>query len=124
MIIRHVTVAAMIAAALTAAAAAPEGYYDSLEGLKRTELRSQAGKIALDHKIIEYRTETWDAFKKTDVGFVNGRQAWLDMYSSNVVYTSKGHTGLNIEHSVPNSWWVAWMTARGATTKPIATSWR
>lgn len=100
-----ITLLLALTAASTALAAAPDGYYDSLEGKKRTELRNAARDIVKNHKEIPYGTNTWDAFKQTDVHFVNGRQAWWDMYSDDVTYTINGHSGLNIEHSMPNSWW-------------------
>ena len=93
---------------LTAAsvmAEAPAGYYDKLEGKKRTELMAEIRALASGHTNISYGSGSWDAFRKTDAQFVNGRQAWIDMYSDEVVYTSEGHPGLNIEHCVPNSWW-------------------
>lgn len=42
---------------------------------------------------------------KTDVKVVNGKNYWWDMYSNELVLVSSGHGGLNIEHSVANSWW-------------------
>lgn len=92
-------------AAERAEAQAPAGYYDALEGLSRSQLMAKVAEIVGPHTVIPYGSETWDAFKRTDVHFVNGRQAWWDMYSDEVVYTSSGHVGLNREHSVPNSWW-------------------
>lgn len=83
----------------------PEGYYDSLEGLTGKTLRKSAAKLASGHKEISYSSGTWDAFRSTDVKIVNGREAWWDMYSANVVYVSEGHPGMNVEHSVANSWW-------------------
>lgn len=91
--------------AAAASAAVPEGYYDSLNGLTGKALRQAAAKKADGHKAISYSSGTWDAFKSTDVKMVNGREAWWDMYSSNIVYTSEGHPGMNVEHSVANSWW-------------------
>lgn len=84
---------------------APEGYYDSLEGKVRTDLKAEVKRLARDHKVISYGSGTWNAFKQTDVRFIGGKQAWFDMYSDEIVYTSEGHPGMNIEHSVPNSWW-------------------
>lgn len=97
--------AAILGGSLAGMAEYPAGYYDNLEGKKRTDLRNAAKAIVKDHKRISYGSSTWDAFKKTDVHFVNGRQAWWDMYSDEIVFTADGHQGLNIEHSMPNSWW-------------------
>ncbi|MDE6295688.1 MAG: endonuclease [Muribaculaceae bacterium] len=102
--IRNLSLILMMSASLASMADAPDGYYDSLEGKKRTDLRNEAKAIVGSHKRIPYGSSTWDAFKKTDIHFVDGRQAWWDMYSDNVVYTT-GHAGMNIEHSMPNSWW-------------------
>ncbi len=93
------------AASLSVTAAIPDGYYDSLEGLSKAQLKDAAKKRVRSHKAVSYNSGTWEAFEKTDVKIVNGREAWWDMYSDNVVYVSEGHPGLNIEHSVANSWW-------------------
>lgn len=82
----------------------PNGYYAPLEGKCSIALRDAAKATAKGHKRITYSSGTWDAFEKTDVKLVNGKQAWWDMYSNNIVYLP-GHNGLNIEHSVAQSWW-------------------
>jgi len=87
-------------------AQAPDGYYNALEGKSKAALKKAAKGIVKDHKIISYgENGTWEAFRKTDVRMVNNREIWWDMYSNNQVSTSNGHDGLNIEHSVANSWW-------------------
>lgn len=91
--------------ALAASGAVPSGYYDSLTGLTGVELRKAAKAKVASHTVISYGDNTWDAFKKTDVREVNGRQVWWDMYSNDLVEISSGHGSLNIEHSVANSWW-------------------
>lgn len=92
--------------AVPAMADAPAGYYDSLEGKTGTELMKAVKTVGFkNHKTISYGDQTWVAFKKTDVRIVNGRECWWDMYSSNNVAVSSGHPGMNIEHSVANSWW-------------------
>lgn len=88
----------------TVMADVPAGYYSSLEGKSGVALRNATKAIANGHKQITYSSGTWDAFEQTDVKIVNGRQAWWDMYSNNVVYLP-GHSGMNIEHSVAQSWW-------------------
>jgi len=82
----------------------PSGYYNSLNGKRGAELESAVKTLAEGHARITYNTGTWQAFEKTDVRLVNGREAWWDMYSNNLVYLS-GHASLNIEHCVANSWW-------------------
>lgn len=97
-----------LAAALTAfgaAAAIPESYYDSLNGASGAELKEAAKKVAATHEVVAYGDATWEAFKTTDIRIVDGREAWFDMYSNVIVWVSSGHAGMNIEHSVPNSWW-------------------
>lgn len=90
---------------LSAQASYPSGYYDALEGKTGRELMQAAKSIVSNHTVVSYGDRTWDAFKTTDVKMVNGREAWWDMYSNDVVYISEGHPGMNIEHSVANSWW-------------------
>ncbi len=82
----------------------PDGYYNSLQRKRGTELESAIKALAGGHTRITYNTGTWGAFEKTDVRIVNGREAWWDMYSNNLVYLPE-HASLNIEHCVANSWW-------------------
>ena len=87
-------------------AAPPNGYYNSLEGLSGVSLKKAAKTVAKkNHSAIPYGDSTWEAFKTTDVHTVGGVLVWWDMYSNNLVSVSSGHGGLNIEHSVANSWW-------------------
>lgn len=102
----------LIAAALCAGtsveyarAGAPEGYYNSLHGKCGYELMVAIKNVARNHKVISYGDNTWNAFRSTDVKVVNGVEYWYDMYSDNLVAVSSGHGGMNIEHSVANSWW-------------------
>ncbi len=85
--------------------AVPDGYYDSLSGLNGSALRKAAKAKVRNHTVISYGDNTWDAFKQTDTHFVNGQNCWWDMYSYNNVTVASGHPGMNIEHSVANSWW-------------------
>ena len=94
-----------ITCAETAYAGYTEGYYDSLNGKCGVELLEAVRAVAKDHKIITYSSGTWNAFRSTDVRKVNGVECWWDMYSSNNVPVSSGHPGMNIEHSVAQSWW-------------------
>ncbi len=100
------TMAAMLMlVALTAGAAAPEGYYDSLVGKKKEALKKAAKAVVRSHTAVSYGNSTWDAFESTDTRMVGGKLTWWDMYSPENVAVSSGHPGMNIEHSVPNSWW-------------------
>lgn len=83
----------------------PQGYYTSLEGKNQAALKSAVCSVIRQHTNISYGDNTWNAFKKTDVKVVDGKEYWWDMYSSNLVLISSGHGSLNIEHSVANSWW-------------------
>lgn len=91
-------------AAQPAIAAIPPGWYDSLTDKNGDQLLAAIKELAANHKKVEYSTETWPSFETTDVRMINGRQAWFDMYSNNLVYLPE-HAALNIEHSVANSWW-------------------
>ena len=93
-----------LAIAAVAFAEAPSGYYKSLEGLSGNDLAAAVAKLAAGHTRVTYSTKTWPAFEVTDVIEVEGREAWRDMYSNNLVFLP-GHDALNIEHSVANSWW-------------------
>ncbi|HBC21705.1 MAG TPA: hypothetical protein DC009_06445, partial [Porphyromonadaceae bacterium] len=93
------------ATCLTMSAAIPDGYYSALEGKKQSALKAAAKSAAASHTRVSYGDDTWDAFRQTDVRTVNGQKVWWDMYSDNNVSVSGGHGGMNIEHSVPNSWW-------------------
>lgn len=95
----------MAAAAMSAYAAVPAGYYDSLTGLNGSTLRKAAKSVVRNHSVVNYGTDTWNAFKSTDTRFVDGQNCWWDMYSNDNVLVSSGHPGMNIEHSVANSWW-------------------
>lgn len=92
-------------ASFSLTAAVPQGYYDALEGECGVKLKKAAKSVVRKHNVVSYGDDTWDAFRTTDVRMVNGREAWWDMYSNETVYVSTGHGGLNIEHSVANSWW-------------------
>lgn len=95
----------------------PAGYYDSLEGKSGVELKKAVKALVADHNVIHYgdATEgnafapaeigTWTVFQESDVRLVDGHYCWWDMYSANNIWVSDGHPGLNIEHSVANSWW-------------------
>lgn len=100
-------VSALLLCTAQAGATFPEGYYNSLNGKKGAELKQAVKAVAQkNHSAVSYgESGTWNAFKDTDVKTVNGVDYWWDMYSSNLVRVSGGHGGLNIEHSVANSWW-------------------
>lgn len=90
-----------------ARASYPQGYYDSLEGKCGADLMKAVKATVRNHTVISYGTQTWNAFLDTDVRMVNGQRCWWDMYSNNNVAasSSSNHPGMNIEHTVANSWW-------------------
>lgn len=93
------------ACAATGRAEAPSGYYNSLEGQSGVTLKKAVKAVARNHTAIPYGDDTWEVFKESDVHMVGNSLCWWDMYSNNNVAVSSGHGGLNIEHSVANSWW-------------------
>lgn len=98
--------AASAVIATDAYSAYPSGYYNSLEGKCGAELMKAVKNVVRNHTVVTYgENGTWIAFHDTDVKTVNGVQYWWDMYSNNNVSVALGHPGLNIEHSVANSWW-------------------
>lgn len=100
-----------------AMAAPPAGYYDSLEGKSGVELKKAVKALIADHEVISYGdpdpnnyfqpvyVSTWTVFTESDTRTVDDVLCWWDMYSANNMWVSDGHPGLNIEHSVANSWW-------------------
>ena len=91
----------------------PRDYYpNSLEGKNGAELKTELHNILKNHTRLPYGSRdynqiacTWTVFKKSDVR-PNGK-VW-DMYSNNSYNFSNGAgatKGMNIEHSVPKSWW-------------------
>ncbi len=89
---------------MAAYAEIPASYYQSLDGLQGAALRKAIATLADSHTLITYGDKTWQAFEKTDIRTIDGRECWFDMYSNNIVWLP-AHDALNIEHSVPNSWW-------------------
>ena len=91
----------------------PRDYYpNSLEGKNGAELKTELHNLLKNHSRLPYGSRdynqiacTWTVFKKSDVR-PNGK-VW-DMYSNNSYNFSNGAgatKGMNIEHSVPKSWW-------------------
>ena len=91
----------------------PRDYYpNSLEGKNGAELKTELHNLLKNHTRRPYGSRdynqiacTWTVFKKSDVR-PNGK-VW-DMYSNNSYNFSNGAgatKGMNIEHSVPKSWW-------------------
>lgn len=96
---------ALLGTAESAKADYPADYYNSLNGKCGVELVKAIRDLLATHTEISYSNGTWTAFRDTDVKTENGTDYWWDMYSDNLVAVSSGHPGLNVEHSVANSWW-------------------
>lgn len=94
---------AAFAAAVPSVSAAD---YSSLNGKCGAALKTAVKNLAERNLVtVSYGEKTWDAFLTTDVITIQDKDAWRDMYSNNLVYVASGHGGMNIEHSVANSWW-------------------
>ena len=111
------TLAAALGCGLNATAAVPDGFYDSLDGKCGVELKNAVKALAAEHTVISYGdpdpdnsfhpvyVSTWTVFAESDTRKVDNVLCWWDMYSAINLWVSDGHQGLNIEHSVANSWW-------------------
>lgn len=83
----------------------PAGYYGSAEGQKDEALKSALNQIVKQHLRIDYGAKgTWVVFRTSDVR--PDGSIW-DMYSDEVRFFPEAgsHPDMNIEHSVPKSWW-------------------
>ena len=83
----------------------PPGYYATADGRQDEELKNSLHDIISRHRRIEYgSTGTWGVFRTSDVR--PDGSIW-DMYSDVVRYfpAEGSHPEMNIEHSVPKSWW-------------------
>ncbi len=100
----------VIFSCICAYAAAPNGYYNSLNGKSGETLKNAIHSLVRPHTKLSY-SSLWNHFPKTDAypEKVNGKSIVWDMYSdnwNNLDYWYYGGTyGLNREHSVPKSWW-------------------
>jgi hypothetical protein len=95
----------------------PTGYYSTLEGKKAAALKTELHKIICQDTThyLGYGSglgNTWQGFYSTDRDV--STNLVIDMYSNNLRYfatdyTSQGYPGfgstIEIEHSVPKSWW-------------------
>ncbi len=83
----------------------PAGYYSLAEGQKDETLKTALHQIVKQHVRIDYGAKgTWVVFRTSDVR--PDGSIW-DMYSNEVrLFPEAGsHPDMNIEHSVPKSWW-------------------
>lgn len=84
----------------------PRDYYpDYIEGLNKEDLKTELHLLVKEHYRIQYGAKgTWVVFRDSDVR--PDGSIW-DMYSDIERYfpASGSHREMNIEHSVPKSWW-------------------
>ena len=83
----------------------PDGYYDDANGLAGAQLKTALHEIIENCTTVSYGSGTWSAFEKTDL--TENGYVW-DMYSYELRTFPGGGSapsGMNIEHSVANSWW-------------------
>ncbi len=102
---------ALLIMALSAAADAPDGYYDSLTGLEGAALRAELHEIIDDHKRLPYtssETDTWDVIHTADETPGDPSRI-LDLYRNRTFakgdhWSSSNTSGWNREHSWPKSY--------------------
>lgn len=83
-------------------AAAPAGYYKSLDGKKDAQLKNAVHEIIYKFTQISSYQDLPRYFERTDV--YPDSKRWWDMYSDIPLY-APSFSGLNREHSFPKSWW-------------------
>lgn len=105
-----ITMIATVVPTLSASAQIPAGYYSSLKGKKGAELKTAVYNIIKKANVLSYgsgNNSTWWGFYVTDM---DERGYCIDRYSPKeqwVKFGNRGNapSGLNIEHSFPQSWW-------------------
>lgn len=91
-------------------AAAPDGYYSTLNGKSGENLKNAIHNLIRPHTKLTY-SSLWNYFPQTDAypDRVDSKLLVWDMYSDNMnsrqYWYYGGTRGLNREHSVPKSWW-------------------
>lgn len=108
------TLLLMATATSVAIADYTEGYYDSMDGLKKEALKTAAGQCVREHTRLQYYDlpDYW-AYSDVYPELVNGCKRWWDMYSDAVYLIQSWQTGkqsfsanhMQREHAVPKSWW-------------------
>lgn len=88
--------------ALSASAAIPTGYYNSLNGKKEGELKTAIYNLCRNFTLVSSYSALPQYFQQTDL-YPNSKR-WWDMYSNIPLY-APSFNGLNREHSFPKSWW-------------------
>lgn len=83
----------------------PEGFYNSVNGLKDCELKGTLKELIRDHTVIPYGEGSWEVFYYADQD-ENGY--CMDMYCDDwKKFGAPGSavSGCNVEHSFAKSWW-------------------
>ncbi|MCM1310447.1 MAG: endonuclease [Bacteroides sp.] len=80
----------------------PAGYYNAMDGKSGASLKSAALSCIKGQKVISYGDKTWEVFADSDV---RPDGTWWDIYSDEKRKANSGHSNMNIEHAVANSWW-------------------
>jgi len=104
---------AFCASTFSSFAVIPLGYYNSINGKKDATLKTELHNIICQDTThyLGYGSgagKTWEGFYSTDRDLITN--AVIDMYSPNVRYFPNPNfasfgTTVEIEHSVPKSWW-------------------
>ena len=83
----------------------PEGFYNSVNGLKDCELKGTLKELIRDHTVIPYGDGSWEVFYYADQ---NEEGYCMDMYCDDwKKFGAPGSavSGCNVEHSFAKSWW-------------------
>ena len=83
----------------------PEGFYNSVDGLKDCELKGTLKELIRDHTVIPYGEGSWEVFYYADQ---NEEGYCMDMYCDDwKKFGAPGSavSGCNVEHSFAKSWW-------------------
>ncbi len=99
----NLTLTLLFAMAVNAMAGIPAGYYIGIDGKSSTDLKAALYEIINPHTMYAYG-DLWECYRYTYYVLTDWDQV-LDLYSNEVNYFDDGHSTLNREHSVPQSWW-------------------
>ena len=101
-----VIAAAALISAGQISAEVPVSYYQTVDGLSDSALKSALSKLIYNHQKVSSYNALPDYFEKTDAYYENGVQYWWDMYSDIPVPTNiRFGEYMNREHCFPKSWW-------------------
>lgn len=113
--LKHISIFAVAATMAVTASAINRAelvrYASALSGLKKAELKAAVARLSQPQTVLGYGSgtgKTWDGFYQTDRVAATGE--CVNRYSTRRFYFSSTNTaqavaGMNIEHSMPKSWW-------------------